>query len=229
MLRIGICDDEDVILDILEKIVSRCLEQLGYEAEIIQFHSGRSLLEQSQPLNIVFLDLEMPELDGIETGRQLRRQQKDCKVIVATSRSDRFKEAFFIEAFRFVTKPFEESEIQEAIDAAVITLGGDKKIEVYQRRNKRVILQREIIYVRAVDSSVEFVLEEGIFRKETSLTTLEEELENKVFFRINRQCLVNITKIEQYDKGMVLIAGEKMKVSQRKRKDFGLRYREYMV
>ena len=94
MLRIGICDDEDIILDILKKIVSSCLEQLDYEAEIILFNSGKNLLEQKQQFNIVFLDLEMPELDGIETGRQLRRQQEDCKIIVATNRRDRFKEAF---------------------------------------------------------------------------------------------------------------------------------------
>lgn len=229
MLRIGICDDEDIILDILKKIVSNCLGQLECEAEIILFNSGKNLLEQKQQFNIVFLDLEMPELDGIETGRQLRRQQEDCKIIVATNRRDRFKEAFFIEAFRFVTKPFVETEIQEALDAAVIAIGGDKKIEVYQRRNKCVILQRDIIYIRAVDSSVEFISESGIYRKESSLNILEGELENKVFFRINRQCIVNMTKIQKYDKGMIMIAGEEMKISRRKMKEFSLRYRECMA
>lgn len=229
MIKIGICDDEKIILEILQEIILECLKELNFKAEIVLFNKGKELLETEMELDILFLDIEMPQMDGIEVGKELRRKGEECKIIVATSRKERFKEAFCIDTFRFVTKPFEIEEIREALEEAVTALGGMEKIEVYKERVKCDILQRDILYIEAVDSSVEFVLNEGIFRKETSLTELEKELDEKVFFRINRQCIVNMAQIQKYEKGTVLINGENKKVSQRRKKEFVMTYREYMA
>lgn len=229
MIKIGICDDEKIILRILQKLVLQCMNELGFKAEIILFNNGKELLEAKTELDILFLDIEMPQMDGIEVGKRLRRKRNNCKIIVATSRKERFKEAFYIDTFRFVTKPFEIEEIQEALEEAVAALGGVEKIEVYKKRVKHDVLQRDIIYVEAIDSSVEFVLKEGIFRKETSLTELEKELDAKVFFRINRQCIVNIAKIEKYEKGTIFINNKSKKVSQRRKKEFIMAYREHLA
>ena len=76
---------------------------------------------------------------------------------------------------------------------------------------------------------MEFISKEGIYRKETSLTELEEEFKEKGFFRINRQCIVNMAQIEKYEKGTVLINNENKNVSQRRKKEFCLAYREYLA
>lgn len=229
MIKIGICDDEKIVLGILRKMVLQCLKELNFKAEIFLFSKGKELLETETELDILFLDIEMPQMDGIETGKKLRRKGDDCKIIVATSRKERFKEAFCIDTFRFVTKPFEIEEIREALEEGVIALGGIERIEVYKDRVKCDILQRDILYIEAIDSSVEFVLKEGIFRKETSLTELEKTLNEKVFFRISRQCIVNMRQIEKYEKGMILINKEKKSVSQRRKKEFSIAYREYLA
>ena len=92
MIKIGICDDEPIVCEILKKKVSVCLAETNTEAEIECFYSGKELLDNSKKTDILFLDIEMPKLDGIETGKKLRENGKDCKIIVATSRVDRFKE-----------------------------------------------------------------------------------------------------------------------------------------
>lgn len=229
MIKIAICDDEKIILGILQRKVAQCLEELNIESEIILYEGAQELLEEKRELDILFLDIEMPQMDGIEAGKKLRKNGNECKIIVATSRKERFKEAFRINAFRFITKPFEIEEIREALEEAVKALGGVEKIEVYKNRVKCEILQRDILYIEAIDSSVEFVLEEGIFRKETSLTELEKELDETVFFRINRQCIVNMAQMEEYVKGTIFINNEKKKVSQRRKKEFGIAYREYLA
>ena len=225
MIKIGICDDEPIVCEILKKKVSICLVETNTEAEIECFYSGKELLDNSKKPDILFLDIEMPKLDGIETGKKLRENGKDCKIIVATSRVDRFKEAFHINTFRFITKPFEIDEIREA----VISLGGTKKIEVYRNREKYNILCKDIFFIEAVESSIEFILEEGRYRKESSLSELEKELEKATFFRINRQCIVNIDKIEKYEKGNIFIHGYVKRVSQRRKKEFQIAYREHLV
>lgn len=230
MIKIGICDDEKIILEILQKMILVCLEELGFKAEIILFHKGKELLETDVKLDILFLDIEMPQIDGIETGKRLRRKGEECKIIMATSKKERFKEAFYINAFRFITKPFEKEEVEESLKEAIIALGGIEEIEVYKDRVKCTVLQRDILYIEAIDSSVEFVLKEGVFRKESSLNELEKELNEKVFFRINRQCIVNMAQIEKYEKGILFINNKECKkVSQRRKKEFYIAYREYLA
>lgn len=229
MIKIGICDDEPIVCEILKKKVSICLAETKTEAEIECFYSGKELLDNSKKPDILFLDIEMPELDGIETGKKLRENGKDCKIIVATSRVDRFKEAFHINTFRFIIKPFEIDEIREVLQDAVISLGGTKKIEVYRNREKYNILCKDIFFIEAVESSIEFILEEGRYRKESSLSELEKELEKATFFRINRQCIVNIDKIEKYEKGNIFIHGYVKRVSQMRKKEFQIAYREHLV
>lgn len=229
MIKIGICDDEKIILEILQQMIMECLEELDFQAEIILFSKGKDLLETEMKLDILFLDIEMPQIDGIEVGKKLRRKGNECKIVVATSRQERFKEAFYINAFRFVTKPFEIEEVREALEEAIIALGGVEKIQVYKEWKKCDILQRDILYIEAMDSSVEFITKEGIYRKEISLTKLEKEFKEKGFFRINRQCIVNMAQIEKYERGTVLINNDNKSVSQRRKKEFCLAYREYLA
>lgn len=227
MIKIGICDDEQIVREILKQKVEICLREAGVRADILFFQRGQELLETEEDLDILFLDIEMPEMDGIEAGKKLRQKGNNCKIIVATSMVERFKEAFYIDAFRFVTKPFEMEEIREALREAFIAAGGNQTIEVYKNREKYNILCRDILYIEATESSVEFMLKDGKYRKESSLTELEKKLEGNTFFRINRQCIVNIAQIEHYEKGVILINGDAKKVSQRKKKEFQNAYREY--
>lgn len=227
MIKIGICDDEQIVREILKKKVEICLREADVQAEIIFFQRGQELLKSGEDLDILFLDIEMPEMDGIEVGKRLRQMGKNCKIIVATSMVERFKEAFRIDAFRFVTKPFEMEEIREALQEAFIALGGTETIQVYKNREKYNILCRDILYIEATESSVEFILKDGKYRKESSLTELEKKLDGNTFFRINRQCIVNIAQIERYEKGTILINGNTRKVSQRKKKEFQIAYREH--
>lgn len=227
MIKIGICDDEQIVRELLKQKVEICLREAGVRADILFFQRGQELLETEEDLDILFLDIEMPEMDGIEAGKKLRQKGNNCKIIVATSMVERFKEAFYIDAFRFVTKPFEMEEIREALRETFIAAGGNQTIEVYKNREKYNILCRDILYIEATESSVEFMLKDGKYRKESSLTELEKKLEGNTFFRINRQCIVNIAQIEHYEKGVILINGDAKKVSQRKKKEFQNAYREY--
>lgn len=229
MIKIGICDDEKIILGILKRNVLQCLEELKLEGEIILFNGAEELLEGGEVLDILFLDIEMPKMDGIEAGKIFREKNKNCKIIVATSRIERVKEFFYINTFRFITKPFEVEEIKQAIEAAVLALGGMGRIEAYKERVKYNILQKDILYIEAMDSSVEFTLKSGVFRKETSLTELEKELDKRIFFRISRHCIVNMAQIEKCENGIISIHDQKKKVSQRRRKEFDVIYREYLA
>lgn len=229
MIKIGICDDERMIAGILKDLVRECMRELEAESEVRTFDSGGKLLTEAGKLDILFLDIEMPGSDGIEVGRKLREQGYDCRIIMATSKAERFKDAFKINAFRFITKPFQKEEIKEALEAVLKTRVGMGEIELYRERNLYTFLQKDIICMMAVNSAVEFMLKEGIFRKETSLTDLEKVLDDRLFYRINKQCIVNMREIRDYRNGKILINEIEMKVSIRRKKEFEKAYMMFDV
>lgn len=226
MINIGICDDEKMVLSALTTLVEQCLEELEEDAQILAFHSGERLLEEVEKLDVLFLDIEMPGMDGIEVGHQIQKRNLDCKIIMETSRQERFKEAFKINAFRFVTKPFQKDEVKETLEDVLNTRIGMEKMEVYRDRIPYNLYQKDIMYMEAVDSSVEFVLKEEVFRKETSLRELEKILDDRLFFRVNKQYIVNMKYIDmsKYKDGIINIGTAKIRVSIRKKKEFEKAY-----
>lgn len=108
---IGICDDNPMAVQQLGKMIEEYLKKEDTEAGILTFNSGIEVLEALKKPDILFLDIEMPGEDGIETGKRLREQGSDCRIIMATSMVERFKEGYHIGAVRFITNPFEEEEV----------------------------------------------------------------------------------------------------------------------
>ena len=231
MLRVGICDDEPLIIEALRRIILEIADKNGWEISISCFESGKELLEAVDTLEAVFLDIDMPELDGIETGKRIGESNQECKIIMATGRADKFKDAFRIQAFRFVTKPFDENEIEEALQAVFHTQIGMEMIELYEKRNSYQIPQRDISYITAYDGYSEFFVSgrdtDRILRKDCSLSELEQELSKELFFRVSRQYIVNLGKITEYAKGSIHIQGKKIVISRRKKKEFEQAYLEY--
>ena len=231
MLRVGICDDEELIIDALDSIIQEIVSKNGWKIAISHYQSGRELLKDVFDLDAVFLDIDMPELDGIETGRKVCEMNSECKIIMATGRTDRFKEAFHIKAFRFVTKPFDCDEIEEALQTVMKGQIGLETIELFENRVPYLICQRDIFYISAYDGYSEFIVsgrnKTRLLRKECSLSEVEQELSGELFFRVSRQYIVNLGKIAKYEKGSILIQDKRILVSRRKKKEFEQAYLEY--
>ena len=228
-MRIGICDDEIMIAEQLESLVKECLEELEIEGQIKLFQSGEEVMKEEEELEVLFLDIEMPQMDGIELGHRLVDKGVDCKIIMATSREDRFKEVFKINAYDFVSKPFKKEDIKEALGRVYQSFANLKFIEVYKGRTRFEIYIKNIKYIKAMDSYVELITEKGTYRKETSLTQLESILDDKFFFRINKSYFINFKWIDDYSNGTIYIDGMKFNVSIRNKKKFEKRYEEYDV
>ena len=217
---IGICDDEISAVLQVETIITDYLRKVEKEVKVLLFQNGKELLKHVEELNVLFLDIEMPELDGIEVGKIICKRNKGCKIIMATSHLERFKEAFKIDAFRFVTKPFSNSEIEEALQDAFDTMIGMDCIEFYENKTLHKIQQKDIKYLKAYGGFIEAKVGSRSLRKEISLLKLEELLDRKIFYRINREILVNLFHIDGYKDGIIKVGTQTFKVARRRKKEF---------
>lgn len=225
--RIAICDDQQDMVFLLGKQIKRILKEMDVAWTVDSFTSGEKLLEKIEQYPIVFLDIEMPGMDGIDTGREALKRNPECKLIMATGAVERFKEAFQIQAFRFITKPYEPGEIKEALEAVFkVAVGGDT-IELYSNRCPYNIAQKDIAYIRAYNGYSEFVVNDNLFRREESLDEVEQMLDDRLFVRIHRQFIINMAFIDSYKNGEIQIGEEVFTVSRRNKKEFERIFTEY--
>ncbi len=229
MLYIGICDDQREVALELQEHVEEELRKRNVQWESRIFLSGEELLDEVEGLSIVFLDIEMPGLDGIETGKKIKQTNPNCKIIMATGMVERFREVFLFHAFRFLVKPFSQKDIAEAIEAVLEESLGEQAIELYYERTAYWIQQKQIQYIRAFNGYADFWVENKRFRKEVSLNELEQQLDMRLFARIQRTHIVNLQCITNYHDGKVSIADKEILVSRRKKKEFEKKYITYDI
>lgn len=217
-LVLGLCDDEEYIHREVERIITDYAKRGNLACQILHYYSGEELLADNTDLDFLLLDIEMPEMDGIETAFKLRAMEKEMKIVMLTAREDRYREAFKIGAFRFVPKPVEEGELCKAIDEVREHLVGMTEITVYQDGITYPIVQKNIVFVES--NRTETFIYTGIseYRSEHSLSTWLELLDTRVFFQCHKSYIVNMGKIEEIGKDIVkLVTGDKIKVSRRLR------------
>lgn len=227
MLQIALCDDVVEQTLSLQEFISEYCERNHAEYSLSIFTSEEELLLNIEKLDIVFLDIEMPGLDGIETGRKIRAMNCKCRIIMATVMVERMREAFFIEAFRFIVKPFEQTEVEEALQACMKRVLGSGCILLYHNRIPYEIHQSEIQYVVTYDSYCEYRVKNKMLRSEDSLKDLEQKLDQRLFYRIHRKYIVNMAQIESYRNGVLQMKDVELPVSRRRKKPFEQAFMEF--
>ena len=101
-MRIAICDDEVSIVQILEEKIKKLLP----DAVIEKYLSGDELIASGSKPDILFLDIQMPGMDGMETAKVLRQDNEDMILIFVTAAEEYVFQAFDVGAFHFLVKPF---------------------------------------------------------------------------------------------------------------------------
>jgi len=225
-MKIAICDDMQESIDLLEKIIFEYLKKVGHEVELVQFLCGRDLLDQIEGFDAVFLDIEMPQMDGFEVGKEINKRESECRIIMATATTDRFKESFKIQAFRYITKPINKLEVQEALSEL---LKQEKVITGFKKRVEYKVKQKNIQYIRAYNGYIEIITNGEKLRKDITLKEFEKNLDFKMFFRINRSELVGLKYITKINGKELFLGNYTFRISQRRQIEFEKAYMNFKL
>ena len=116
MIRIAVCDDQEIVCENVRKMILH-EEEDRYEVDL--FRSGKELLEAGRKYDILFLDIDMPGMDGIMTAKEIRKTDKQVEIIYITNYGGYAGYAFGVHAFGYLLKPVKEKEIKRQLKEAL--------------------------------------------------------------------------------------------------------------
>ena len=223
-MRIGVCDDEPLFLDMLREKLEGYYRSL--DLRIDGFSSGEALVRavEKDPFSwsLVFLDIEMPGMSGLEAARAVRDVNDTIPVILLTSHTEYAMKGYEVEAFRFLAKPVEESSLFGALRAVEERERRNKRIQVKADGRELFIPLVEILYFRSENVYLTLYMTGGrhcLLRKK--LKEQAEGLPPLDFFQIHRSYLVGLRHVSAFDgREVTLSDGTRLPVSRGKRAAF---------
>ena len=167
MLRIAICDDEAQYARQIKNFVQEYLHgHPELSGQIDSFSLGRELLYQAEEnggFDLYLLDIIMPDLNGIQTGRQLRQLGDGGEIIYLTTSPDYAVDSYSVRAFFYLLKPLEKGRLFEVLDAAVKKLDDrrSKAVLIATKDGPRRLLLDQILYVERVGRGLRYFCSGG--------------------------------------------------------------------
>lgn len=227
MLNAIIVDDEAPARSELRYL----LGEVGGVEVLTEAASVREAIEklQSYPIDVLFLDVSMPEVTGIQFAEALQRLKNPPAVIFVTAYSEHALEGFKVNAVDYLVKPVELDRLQQAVNRATeyVTLHvratQSERIPVEKNKVKKLIPIDSIRFVEAHDDYAYLYTDDDRYFSTLSLAKLEERLAGHGFFRAHRRYLVNLSLVEEVEPvagGTLLLSlngvDEKIQVSRRR-------------
>ncbi len=222
MAHVGIviCDDDKVMHGEVKELLEQYRKNGNYTYDIYSCFSAKDLLEMSEGYNIILLDIDMPEVDGIQAAKELAKRGIETNIIMLTSKRERFKEAFKIGATRFVTKPIEKEEFFEALDNAFLSLAGYEMIKLKYRGEDCFLQQREIEVIEANRDYLKIYSKGKVFESNKSLKTIWDDLDERIFIVVHRSYIINVLYVlDVYKHYIKMNNGGKVPISRRRNKE----------
>ncbi|CEK30166.1 DNA-binding response regulator [[Clostridium] sordellii] len=155
MINIAICDDEINIINKTKKLIQDYDKE---DIDIYVYENGEELINSDKEFHIIFLDIDMKGLDGIETAKKLREYDKKVKIIYVTNYTDYTYSAFSVHAFGYLVKPLNKKELHNQLDEA-------------------------FSYTEEISKNLEFITRDGVIRIDTNSIYYFEYEQRKVIMK----------------------------------------------
>lgn len=232
LLLLAVCDDMPIECADIAKQIENILKQFNIEFVIKQFFDGQQLLHSKENFDIIFLDIKMPQISGMDLAKKMRQRGKQSLIIFITSASEYVFEAFDVEAFQYLIKPVQNEKLknilQKAIKRMQVDANPDFLIISVDRQTKKVFL-KDILYIESIGRIAKIHCHEATLETYEQIGILEDKLSDKFFFRCHKCFLVNLNYIEAFNKTEISLEnGEKIMLAKRRYEDFQKAILSYM-
>lgn len=232
MLQLAVCDDEKVFRSDLRKILGTELELCGIDYHISEFTSGEELIAglEKADCQILFLDIEMKGIDGVEAARRLRETKRQMEIVFVTSYADFVFQGYEVRALNYILKPYESEKIAAVLHTALeaLDIEAEKYYVIDQRGGSIRVPLSSVKYFSSERRTVHAVTTEREYTFYEKLSDLETELPD-TFVRIHNRYLVHLKYLEAVRQNTAVVDGEELPVSRSCKSGLSIAFAKYML
>ena len=207
-MRILICDDDALMIEQLQKYIRNFFEKKGVKCpELVYFSDGESLLADNGEKDILFLDIEMPGMNGIYVGNELKKKNNNIIIFIVTSYSEYLDEAMRFHVFRYLSKPLDKQRFfRNMKDAVDLYNTMTVKLPIETKQGVHTLPASSIIAVEAQGRKVIVHTTSRDFESVHNMQYWLNLLPKNCFFQTHRSFIVNFEHVTDFDHTLVHMA-----------------------
>lgn len=229
-MRFAICDDEKVSRDEIAGLINTYQVQRKLDIFSDAFDSGQKLLSSKLDYDVILMDYQMRDIDGIETCRKIREINKDCIIIFISAYPLVALDSFEVDTFRFITKPIDTAKLFKALDDYLATLNADNVLSLKTHEANWIIKMSEIIYAEANGKHTFIRTADRTYDIHIHLKAVEKQLNKTMFIRCHRTYVVGFRHIKNHTTSEILFDnGEKAEIGKHYASQFKTAFQDYVI
>lgn len=231
MITVAICDDSKKIRESMRKSLEEYAVEKQEDIHICVFCNGEELVEQyNEHCDLMFLDIKMPGMNGIEAAQRIRMVDKKVKIIFLTSLIEYAIEGYSVNATNYILKPMGKHRLFMEIDRCLEEMKEQEEpfLVIHNDKGDYKILIKEIRYIETCNRNILIHTKEEAHICYWKLGEMEKRIGKYGFVRNHASYLVNLCHVEHVEKLEIKVTGDKrIPLSKGKKKDFMEQLAEY--
>ncbi len=231
MISIAIVEDDESSANGLRDMILRYEKEKGQTFDMTLYKNGWDFLNQyKRTFDIVFMDIEMPYINGMETAKRLREMDDAVCLIFVTNMMSYAINGYEVGAQDFMLKPVEYFNLSLKLDKAIRGVRKHRTGDIvipYEDGIMRLLID-DILYVEVVKHNVLYYSDREVYRVRSSMTNAEKSLSGYPFAKCNSCYLVHLKYVDKVADNFVYIGEHKLQISRAKKKEFIDRLTEYL-
>lgn len=232
MLNIAICDDEQISIDIIYSKVSQYCESKNISYSVHTYTTSMDLVSSDlNNINIIFLDVDMKGMNGIDAAKEIRKVNKEVIIIYVSGYIQYAPEGYQVKAFAYILKNNIDALFDSIMDEAINELQFNEDVYTVKINNEEFDISiKDIVFIESFDKELVINCVNEKYTIKGQLNDIYAELKNKGFLQLHRSYIVNMMHILRIKNYIITLSnGREIKASQRRWREIVTEYLDWKV